>query len=645
MRKELGGIAMAVAMATTFVVAGSAPGMAAAPDIGVTDVVQTRRISEVRTSPDGRFGAAVVTEPSVADNTVTSRILVLSLAKPAEVRTVATVTGTTGRITNLRWSPEGTSLAYLAPRDGADEIWQVPVRGGKPGKPLDFAGPAVLIGGKHEAFRLANVPPHPAKILAFEWSPDGRRLAFTTPRPGGRPTADGVVFDERTMDLRTLETGEYDLTRNGLWLLDTATGHQRHIDDFVMGPLAVPGKPGMAWSPDGSRLAFVTRESQRPTDNLDTARILDAATGRVTIVDTAGARPFPSAWSPDGRSILASKDDKLLAVPVGGGAPEPVAALPAGTRMSSSGSAWWSAAGDRVFAMASDERRESLYSAPRSGILAPATPAAGTLSGCSFDAARRQGLCVREDAATPPRLVVVDAANGTVREGHDPNAWAAGVRLTRPRAAEWTLPSGHRATGYRLVPDGCGGGNRCPAVVITHGYDATERFMAEENEWQYPSQVFAAKGYVVLLVNESRSSQDPRDAVAAMEAAVKSEVDGGFADQGRVGIMGYSRGAFVSEEAIARSTVFKAASAGEGGSPSLIPGSGQTADRVNGPVLQQAGPAAGSLTLSIHQFVKGKNVPAEFVVFGDETHVFHQPRHRAAAMNQNLGWFDRWLGS
>ncbi|WP_414945085.1 hypothetical protein [Amycolatopsis sp. cmx-11-32] len=636
MWEKLGKVVTALAVAATFV--------AATPEIGVADVVQTRRIGEARTSSDGRFGAAVVTEPSVADNTVTSRILVLSLAKPAEVRTVATVTGTTARITNLRWSPDGGSLAYLAPRDGADEIWQVPVRGGKPAKLLDFDGPAVPIGGKHEAFRLANVPPHPAKILAFEWSPDGRSLAFSTPRPGGRPTADGVVFDERAMDLRTLETGEYDLTRNGLWLLDTKTGSRRHIADFVMGPLAVPGKPGMAWSPDGSRLAFVTRETQRPADNLDTVRLLDAASGRATIVDTAGARPLPSAWSPDGRSVLASKDDRVLAVPVDGGAPAPVATLPKGTRISSSGSAWWSPAGDRVFAMASDERRETLYSASSQGILTPVALAAGTLAGCSFDPARRHALCVREDVASPPRLVVVDAATGSVREGHDPNGWVTGVRLTRPRAAEWTLPSGHRATGYRLVPERCGRESRCPVVVITHGYDATERFMAEENEWQYPSQVFAAKGYVVLLVNESRATQDPRDAVAAMETAVKSEVDSGTADQGKAGIMGYSRGAFVSEEAIARSTVFKAASAGEGGSPSLIPGSGQTADRVNGPVLQQAGPAAGSLTLSIHRFVKGKNVPAEFVLFGDETHLFHQPRHRAAAMNQNLGWFDRWLG-
>lgn len=69
MGRRLGKLATALAVATMTVVAGSTPGVAAVPDIGVPDVVQTRRISELRTSPDGRFGAAVVTEPSVAGNT------------------------------------------------------------------------------------------------------------------------------------------------------------------------------------------------------------------------------------------------------------------------------------------------------------------------------------------------------------------------------------------------------------------------------------------------------------------------------------------------------------------------------------------------------------------------------------------------
>ncbi|WP_370948141.1 hypothetical protein AB5J62_11245 [Amycolatopsis sp. cg5] len=577
--------------------------------VGVDDVVQLRRIVETRSSPDGRRVAMVVTEPSVADNTVTSRILV------ADGGVTRPVTAAIGRIANLRWSPDGTSLDYLAPLDGADEIWRVPAAGGKPGKPVDFAGPAVEIGGKHEPFRLANIPPHRAKILAFDWSPDGRSLAFTTPRPGGRPVDDGVAFDERTMDLRTLETGEFDLVRNGLWLFDAKTGRSRHVFDSIMGPVAAPGKPGMAWSPDSGKLAFVTRETQQPTDNRDTLRILETASGGLSTVDAGGARVL-ATWSPDGQSVLAAKPDQLVALP--GGAV--VATLPAGTRVS--GSAWW--LGDRVFAELADARHESLFAAPTAGSLAPVSTADGTLATCSVGTA---AFCVKESASARPRLSFVDLRTGAVRDGFDPNPGFGRVRLTTPEPT---------ASGYQLVPEACRQ-TRCPVVVITHGYDATERFMPDANEWQYPSQVFAAKGYVVLLVNEKPGIQDP---VPTMEAAVR---DCRFADPARAGIMGYSRGAFVAEEAIARSTFFKAASAGDGGSPSLIEGSGQTTEHVNAPLLQQVGPAAGWLTLSIHQFVKSKKVPSELMLFGDETHIFHQPKHRASAMEQNLAWFDRWL--
>ncbi len=36
-------------------------------------------------------------------------------------------------------------------------------------------------------------------------------------------------------------------------------------------------------------------------------------------------------------------------------------------------------------------------------------------------------------------------------------------------------------------------------------------------------------------------------------------------------------------------------------------------------------------------------VPHELVFYTDETHLFHNPRRRASAMQLNLDWFDYWL--
>jgi len=127
--------------------------------VEIADVVSSRQITEVRMAPDGQQAAVVVSEPSIDGNTVTSRLLVVDVDEPDRARTVTTVRGVVERMTNVRWSPDGKQLAFLAPLDGADEVWTVSRWGGRPRKMFDAPGPAVRFGGAHLAFRSANVPP------------------------------------------------------------------------------------------------------------------------------------------------------------------------------------------------------------------------------------------------------------------------------------------------------------------------------------------------------------------------------------------------------------------------------------------------------------------------------------------------------
>jgi dipeptidyl aminopeptidase/acylaminoacyl peptidase len=202
----------------------------------------------------------------------------------------------------------------------------------------------------------------------------------------------------------------------------------------------------------------------------------------------------------------------------------------------------------------------------------PRLDSTDTFTAWSFDSTGQKAAAVRQNYTTSPRLVVVD--DQVVRDLYDPNP---DLLLRQPVPAEWTDVHGHKGGGYQLVPPGCRV-VRCPAIVITHGGDARlNRFMWDGFEWQFPTQVSAARGYVVLAVAESRDApggpgkdwpetlRNMLEPVAMMEAAVKSGVDGGYIDPDRVGIAGYSRGAEVTQLALAHSKVFKAASAGEGG--------------------------------------------------------------------------------
>jgi Tol biopolymer transport system component len=126
-------------------------------------------------------------------------------------------------------------------------------------------------------------------------SPDGSRLAYTGPTIGeGRGKAifvanlDGTGVEQVT----SVDPG-----------LDSAAGGSEP-----------------AWSPDGSRIAYVERRDRRTSNVV----VLDLATGETTQVtdEPDGGGAFAPTFTPDGESIIYSSGayhDQILAVPVAGG--------------------------------------------------------------------------------------------------------------------------------------------------------------------------------------------------------------------------------------------------------------------------------------------------------------------------------------
>lgn len=615
---------MAVLCTMTTAAAATAQGQ----PLDVRDVVEVRQVEDTQISPDGRQAAVVVAEPSVATNKVTSRVLVLDMAAPENAREVVSLSGTTERITTLRWRPDGRALTYVAPYDGVDEVWTVPVQGGRAQRLFAAPAPAISVGGAR-GLRGPVIPPHQAKVLRHEWSPTGRHLVFTAPLPPGEETLDGVAVDDTT-NLESIVTGSYYPPRVGLWLWDAATGQQRLLTEVAMGR-ATYG-PELFWSPDGSRLAV----------SGNSLTVLDTGSGGSRTLDEHWTPDTALSWTPDSRRVVVqSSAQELSGIAVDGSGRQVVATLPAGVsglsdiRLSSS----------RVVAAMSDGANEAIYAGPPGATLARVSPENTDVSGCAFDRDRENSMCVRQTNTSAPSLAVL-RADGVLRAGYDPNRDLRDRAVQAPVAATWTNPKAQTATGYRIVPDGCGGGGRrCPAIVITHGYDAVNKFMFQGDEWDYPSQVFAAKGYVVLLVNEPRvpGGADPLDAVSTMESAVRDAVDRGEVDPHRVGIAGYSRGAQITQRALAISAVFKAGSSGDGGDGGPGgPGDG-VGDSINAPLLAQATDTVGAQLFPVLKRLQERGIPAEMVLFPEETHVFQQPRHREAAMRQNLDWFDRYL--
>jgi dipeptidyl aminopeptidase/acylaminoacyl peptidase len=145
-------------------------------------------------------------------------------------------------------------------------------------------------------------PPDPLGGWIWAWSPAADQLAFATGRPG---LAELVLFDPATGERTSLTTVEgisalswspdgtaiaIAIPSSGVSIIDLATGHSTSI-----ARIGTIEDHGLSWSPDGARLALAPH-----------GRIIvvgaDGSDRRILVGH--GASPGPDgAWSPDGTRI------------------------------------------------------------------------------------------------------------------------------------------------------------------------------------------------------------------------------------------------------------------------------------------------------------------------------------------------------
>lgn len=151
---------------------------------------------------------------------------------------LASLTSDTGSDRFPVWSPDGSRIAFLSDRTGVAQVWVMDANGGGQ-RQLTF-----------DPARKDQVP---------DWSPDGTMISYATNDP-------------------TLGSD--------LWVMDADGTDQRRVTDDAARQL------GGAWSPDGTRIAFLNLEDR-------TVHVVNAdGTGRYA-VRPAGVQ-FVPGWQPSG---------------------------------------------------------------------------------------------------------------------------------------------------------------------------------------------------------------------------------------------------------------------------------------------------------------------------------------------------------
>lgn len=348
-------------------------------------------------------------------------------------------------------------------------------------------------------------------------SPDGRWIAFIADvdlRP------DSVV--QRIQD--SLALLPYDRARDeaprndaDIYVVPVAGGTPRKV-------AALTGtESGLAWSPDGRRLAFVHREARTSQAHL---AVIDVSGGTPTNL-TPGWRHEPGGveWLPGG--------DIAMWADIGG------------------------SSGLFLVNPRNGQRRESLGGRRK-------------MNGFTFDANGRQVAYVATSVNKPTELFIagVDGKGERKLTGFNDGlnaevAWSDAERLT------FTSVGGLEIEGWLMKPYGYVEGRRYPLVLYIHGGPHSQY----GEQWFDETQNLAAAGFMVLYTNPRGSSgygadftfstrgrwfaEDYEDLMKAVDiAAARPDVD-----STRMGVTGGSYGGVMTAWVTVKTHRFKAAQA------------------------------------------------------------------------------------
>ena len=190
--------------------------------------------------------------------------------------------GGCGPAAETSWSPDDKGIAYLD--EGSLRIFDVAT---KQSRALDTG---------------------PGRVFSPSWSPDGKIIAFYSAVMGEHGSISVCVIDLASGRARTLAADVMTMpTEAAANPLDTQQAREEALKEKqgeAVGMAAYYG--GIAWSPDGGRLACVAAHD----DSGGSVLLVDCATGAASpiIEDTSWTGPI--AWSPDGKRLAYVRQGK-----------------------------------------------------------------------------------------------------------------------------------------------------------------------------------------------------------------------------------------------------------------------------------------------------------------------------------------------
>ena len=475
------GVAVLALFAIVFILWGTAAAAQQTP-FGVDDAINLTRVSDPRMSPDGE---RVLFSRSELDWDENERITSLWIVN-ADGTDARRFTGEDGD-SGARWSPDGRWVAFLrSSGDGEERRRQV-----------------FLIrtdGG--EARALTG---HATSVRSFEWGDAGSIFFLANdslPDDEEERREDGydAIFVDEAPNGQT--RGEWSsLWRIGLDAAGEADAEARRLTsgNLRIGQFAV--------APGAERVAYTYRHENRRNDGyLSEIALLDVASGETRDLTDNEAPESSLAWSPDGTRLAFGAPDletweldqgNLYVMDVESG---DVRQMAPDMMVDIRGTPQWHPSGEAFYFAGLDRTVAHLYRLDAaSGALEAVSSGDGILSAPSFSADFTRYAFTHNTPTAPGDIYSAHVDGGAHTRLTEANPWMAERQLAEPEVVRWTSRDGLPIEGilYRslnpeaqsLVLEIHGG----PAGVFTRGFDAD-------------AQILAAAGYSIIQPNVRGSS-------------------------------------------------------------------------------------------------------------------------------------------